>query len=174
MSRDETPLSWLSPKTAVRPSPIQGKGLFATAPIDRDEIVCIKGGYVLPAAAWQASEPTLGSCETQICRDFFIAPTGQAQREGSMLYSNHSCAPNIAPQGQIVFVAMRDITAGEELCHGWATTDDLGEEIACNCGAAECRGVVTGQDWRLPALQKKYAGYFAWHVQRRIDAAQAD
>ncbi len=170
MSSDETPLSWLSPKMAVRPSAIQGKGLFATAPIAGHEIVCIKGGYVLPAAAWHALEPTLGSCEIQISRDFFIAPTGQRQREGSMLYSNHSCAPNIAPQGQIVFVAIRDIAAGEELCHDWATTDDLDYEMTCNCGAADCRGTITGQDWRLPALQVKYAGYFAWHVQRRIDA----
>lgn len=34
-----------------------------------------------------------------------------------MLYTNHSCEPNIAIQGQIVFVAMREIAAGEELTH---------------------------------------------------------
>jgi hypothetical protein len=28
-----------------------------------------------------------------------------------MLFTNHSCDPNIALQGQIVFVAMRDIAA---------------------------------------------------------------
>ncbi len=97
MASEYPPLSWFSPKAVVRPSPIQGTGLFATAAIARDEIVCIKGGYILPGAAWHALEPTLGSCEIQIGQDFFIAPTDSAQREGSMLYSNHSCAPNIAP-----------------------------------------------------------------------------
>ncbi len=166
---ERPPLTWLSPKTEVRASPIQGRGLFATGPFVQDEIVGIKGGFILSGAAWTALEPSLGSCEIQIGRDFFIAPTDQAGREGSMLYSNHSCAPNIAPQGQIVFVAMRSIAAGEELCHDWATTDDLDYEMDCNCGAADCRRVITGQDWRIAELQSRYAGYFAWHVQRRID-----
>jgi len=30
--------------------------------------------------------------------------------------------------------------------------------------------VVTGEDWRKPELQRKYDGYFAWHIQRRIRA----
>ena len=56
-----------------------------------------------------------------------------------MLYLNHSCDPNCAIAGQIVFVAMRDIAAGEELTHDWATTDDLDYELDCRCGSAACR-----------------------------------
>lgn len=41
-----------------------------------------------------------------------------------MLYTNHSCDPNIGLQGQIVFVAMRDIAAGEELTHDWGSGVD--------------------------------------------------
>ncbi len=41
-----------------------------------------------------------------------------------MIFSNHSCDPNIGVQGQIVFVALREISIGEELTHDWATTDD--------------------------------------------------
>ena len=62
-----------------------------------------------------------------------------------MLYTNHSCEPNIAIRGQIVFVAMREIAAGEELTHDWATTDDLDYEMACRCGRPTCRGTVTGK-----------------------------
>ena len=32
-----------------------------------------------------------------------------------MLYSNHSCDANLGIRGEITFVAMRDIPAGEEL-----------------------------------------------------------
>jgi hypothetical protein len=39
-------LSYISPRAAVGPSPIHGRGLFATAPIAKGGIVCIKGGYV--------------------------------------------------------------------------------------------------------------------------------
>jgi len=49
-----------------------------------------------------------------------------------MIFSNHSCEPNIGVQGQIVYVAMRDIAPGEELTHDWAMTDDDENEHQCN------------------------------------------
>jgi uncharacterized protein len=85
-----------------------------------------------------------------------------------MIFSNHSCEPNIGVQGQIVFVAMRDVEAGEELTHDWAMTDDDRDEMACRCGAASCRGVVTGQDWRRPELQARSGDYMSWHLLRKI------
>jgi hypothetical protein len=30
---------------------------------------------------------------------------------------------------------------------------------------------VTGKDWMKPELQEKYAGWFCWFIQRKIDAA---
>ena len=68
---------------------------------------------------------------------------------------------------------LTDVAAGEELTHDWATTDDLRYEIECHCGRPTCRKVLTGQDWRKPELREKYRGWFAWHVQRKIDADQA-
>jgi uncharacterized protein len=85
-----------------------------------------------------------------------------------MIFSNHSCEPNIGVQGQIVFVAMRDVEAGEELTHDWATTDDDRYEMACNCGAATCRRVITGQDWRKPELQHRYGDYMSWYLLAKI------
>lgn len=85
-----------------------------------------------------------------------------------MIFSNHSCEPNIGVQGQIVFVALRDIEAGEELTHDWATTDDDTYEMDCKCGSPTCRGVITGQDWRRLDLQAKYAGYMSWYLMEKI------
>ena len=81
-----------------------------------------------------------------------------------MIFSNHSCEPNIGVRGQIVFVAMRDVAAGEELTHDWAMTDDDENEHPCNCGAAGCRKVITGKDWRRADLQEKYRGYMSWYL----------
>lgn len=75
-------------------------------------------------------------------------------------------------QGQIVFVAMRDIAADEELTHDWATTDDLEYEMSCKCASSTCRGTVTGRDWMRPELQEKYKGWFCWFIQRKIDRLQ--
>jgi len=131
-----TVLTYRSPKTEVKDSPIQGRGLFARTAIGAGEIVAVKGGYVLPTE----------------------------------LFTNHSCDPNIAIQGQIVFVAMRDIAPGEELTHDWATTDDADYTMTCLCGSPSCRGTITGKDWINPRLQEKYEGWFCWFLQRKIDA----
>ena len=131
----------------------------------------MKGGHVLThAEAWAALEPTLGAAEIQIAEDLFIAPVRDDQpRDGSMLYTNHSCDPNLAIQGQIVLVAMRDIAAGEELTIDWATTDDGDHEMTCQCGSPRCRGTVTGKDWMKPELQARYRGWFCWFLQRKIE-----
>ena len=91
-----------------------------------------------------------------------------------MLFTNHSCDPNIAIQGQIVLVAMRDIAPGEELTHDWATTDDLNYEMKCSCGSSNCRGTITGKDWMKKELQDKYRGWFCWFLQTKIDAFSSD
>lgn len=163
-------LSYRSPKTEVRDSPIHGKGLFAKQIITKGEIVTIKGGHILKNEEWSLLEQELESAEIQIAEDFFIAPIDKEHREGSMIYSNHSCDPNIGVQGQIIFVAMRDIIEGEELTHDWATTDDLDYSMDCNCKSLNCRKIITGKDWKKEELQKKYKGWFSWFIQRKIDA----
>ena len=85
-----------------------------------------------------------------------------------MLYSNHSCNPNLGVRGEITFVAMRDIRVGEELTHDWATTDDDEYSVECECGAANCRKILTGKDWQEPELQKRYASYFSAYLADKI------
>ncbi|HEX7787037.1 MAG TPA: SET domain-containing protein-lysine N-methyltransferase [Methylomirabilota bacterium] len=165
-------LTYRSPRTEVRPSPIHGKGLFAKRPIARGEIVAVKGGYVLTKEEWASLEPTLGAADIQISEALFIAPVDQTHRDGSMLFTNHSCDPNLAIQGQIVLVAMRDIAPGEELTVDWATTDDGDYTLDCRCGSPRCRRVVTGKDWTKPELQARYRGWFCWFLQRKIEAGR--
>jgi SET domain-containing protein len=164
-----TDLSYRSAKTEVRASRIHGQGLFAIRPIARGEIVAVKGGHVLTRAAWTTLERDLGPAEIQISDELVIAPVSAEERPGSMLYTNHSCDPNTAIQGQIVLVAMRDIAPGEELTHDWATTDDGEYEMECRCGSPGCRRLITGKDWMRPDLQERYRGWFCWFLQRKLD-----
>ena len=166
-------LTYRSPKTEVRPSPIHGQGLFARVAIAAGEIVAVKGGHVLTGSEWAALEPALGAADIQIAEDLFIAPVREDHRTGSMLYTNHCCDPNLAIQGQIVLVAMRDIDASEELTIDWATTDDGDHRMTCRCGSPRCRGTVTGKDWMKPELQERYRGWFCWFLQRKIDASDS-
>jgi SET domain-containing protein len=146
------PLSYRSPKTEVRESNIHGHDLFAVADIALREKIA----------------PRLGPVEIQIHDDLFIAPITEEERELSMLYLNHSCNPNLGTRGEIMFVAMRDIRAGEELTHDWAMTDDDDYSVECNCRVRDCRKSLTGKDWQRQELQKHYAGYFSAYLARKI------
>jgi SET domain-containing protein len=166
-----TRMSFLSAKTEVRRSAIHGRGLFAKESIAEGEVVAVKGGHIFDGRRLQQLQPLLGSAEIQIDDDLFIGPVTQEEREGSMIFSNHSCEPNLGVRGQIVFVAMRDIQPGEELTHDWAMTDCDDSVTACHCGAAGCRKTITGSDWMRKDLQEKYRGYFSWHLERKIRGA---
>lgn len=66
---------------------------------------------------------------------------------------------------------MRPIGPGEEVTIDYAMCDGSPyDEFACACGSARCRGRVTGNDWRDPALWERYAGHFSPYLQRRIAA----
>jgi uncharacterized protein len=162
------PLSYLSPKAAVRNSSIHGRGLFAIGEFEPGEIVCVKGGYIFTRAQLAEIASVLGPAEIQVADHLFIGPRRPEERDGGMIFSNHSCDPNIAVQGQIVFVALRRVSAGEELTHDWATTDDDDYSMTCRCGAACCRGTITGKDWRRSDLQRKYRGNFSWYLENKI------
>ncbi|MEP6821509.1 MAG: SET domain-containing protein-lysine N-methyltransferase [Chthoniobacterales bacterium] len=166
--RTAAALSYLSPKTEVRESPIHGRGLFAKDVIARDEIVAVKGGHIITREQLRALQPTLGAAEIQIADDLFVCPVTMEEREGSMIFSNHSCEPNLGVSGQITFVAMRAVQAGDELTHDWAMTDNDESTAKCHCGALNCRGNITGQDWQRPELQARYAGYFSSYLQHQI------
>jgi hypothetical protein len=162
-------LSYRSPKTEVRDSQIHGRGLFALADLAKDEIVAVKGGHIIDRKTLREEiTPRLGAVEIQIDKDLFVAPVTDEERESSMLYSNHSCNPNLGIRGEITFVAMRDIRAGEELTHDWAMTDDDDYSVECKCSTPNCRKILTGKDWQRTELQSRYAGYFSAYLADKI------
>ncbi|MEZ5810092.1 MAG: SET domain-containing protein-lysine N-methyltransferase [Rhizobiaceae bacterium] len=162
--------AWFSPKVEKRVSAIEGRGLFAVEPIAGGEMVVVKGGHLFDRRTRDELEPVLGPAEIQIDDDLFIGPMRIEDRETAMMHLNHCCEPNVGVNGQIAFFAMRDIAAGEELAMDYATFDNDDWTMQCNCGAAACRGTVTGQDWRKPELQERYAGWFSLYLQKKIAA----
>jgi len=63
---------------------------------------------------------------------------------------------------------LRESKIHGELTHDWCTTDDDSYSVECNCGAPNCRKILTGKDWQRPKLQKRYAGYFSAYLARKI------
>jgi hypothetical protein len=168
--------SWFSPKTEKRASPIQGRGLFARDAIAAGEIVAVKGGTIMDATSFALIRAEVSPAEIQIEDGLYIAPSSAEEVEANILCLNHSCNPNVGVRGQITFVAMRDIPAGAELTIDYAMIDGdpvERERMECSCSAPECRKIITGSDWRLPELQRRYAGYFSRYIHDRFVAEGA-
>jgi hypothetical protein len=162
------PNSYLSPKLEGRQSPGKGgRGVFACAPIRAGEIVAVWGGDVVTGEELaRFPQNRLTSLAVQVDENLYLVTT----KEGPGDWINHSCNPNAGLRGQITLVAIRDITPGEEVCIDYAMTDGSPyDEFECECGAPDCRGRVSGDDWRNPALWEKYAGFFSPYLQRRIE-----
>ncbi len=75
---------------------------------------------------------------------------------GASWYFNHSCDSNVAYDKKGNFVADRAIRAGEELFvdYGRMYTDPR-LKMKCACGAKNCRGFITGNDWLDPEFREK-------------------
>jgi hypothetical protein len=63
--------------------------------------------------------------------------------------------------GQLIFAAMRDVRAGEELTYDWAMEENIPARTECRCGAPTCRKILTGRDWTKPVLRRKYRRYLS-------------
>lgn len=164
-------LSYLSPKTEKRKYSTHGTGLYATEPILKGHVVAVKGGYIMSRARWVEIEKEVGeAAEIHISDDLVIAPNDPEEFEGCMMALNHSCEPNIGVEGQITYIAMRDIKPGEQLCLDYAMIDDYDGSMECNCKTSSCRKIINGKEWQKPELQKKYRGYFATFIQKKIDS----
>jgi hypothetical protein len=92
-------------------------------------------------------------------------------------YLNHSCEANVGFASDTSLVTIRDIEAGEMISNDYALTEHLigfFPGFKCNCGAANCRGQVSVNDWRIPELQVRYKGYFTSGVAALIAALTTD
>lgn len=158
---------WLDGSVVVGHSPIAGRGLFASAPIEAGTVVTRLGGRLVTTAELlvllrDADEyvDTLAVFDDA----HLILPAGT-----SVHFGNHSCDPNLWHVGPYELAARRPIAAGEELTVDYGTqSDGPGFSMPCSCGVVRCRGVVTSADWRLPDLQSRYGGHWTPVLAERI------
>jgi hypothetical protein len=173
-----TVASWISPKARKGdPSGIAGRGLFAVEPIAAGEVVAVKGGHVVDTATMLAQSARLRNSEIQIAEGLFLMALTDDEYEPVMLFVNHSCEPNVGFRGNVVLAAMCDVAPGEELTTDYALFDSPAppdDSMTCGCGTPSCRGRITGEDWKIPELQRRHAGWFSTYLADRIAGAGAE
>ncbi len=165
--------TYRSPKIEIRDDALAGRGVVAIVDIAQDEIVAIKAGHVVTRDEIDAVTAAAGDYALQIDDDFYIAPRVPDEVLDMSVMINHSCDPNVGFRGNVIYVAIRDIAAGEELFHDYAMERSDDYSLDCRCGSALCRGKVTGDDWKLPELQQRYGDYFSIYLRRKIQEAES-
>ena len=138
---------------AIRESPMQGLGVFATKPIPQGmRLIEYAGERLTPEAA----ETRYPDREGERHHTFLFAidddvVVDAAVNGNDARFINHSCAPNcdaVIDDGRIWIEAIRDIKPGEELAYDYAYVLDERHSPAarrrypCHCGAACCRGTI--------------------------------
>lgn len=164
--------SYLSEKVRVKKCGIHNRGVFAARPIRKDEVIAVWGGYIITQREFDRLRrkrfKNIDDYATKVADGFYLVSCRQGGLEDDDFF-NHSCEPNAGIKGQIMMVAMRPIAAGEEVTYDYAMTDaGFDYSFRCQCGARPCRKVITTSDWKKPALQKKYKGYFSWYIEEKI------
>jgi SET domain-containing protein len=157
-----------SAKIEVRGGGLEGRGVFATEKIEQGEVVAVKVGHVVTADQFSEITATVGDYALQIYDRFYLSPVAKEEVDRLTIFINHSCDPNVGFDGQITYVAMRDIEPGEELCHDYAMERTDNYSLDCRCGSVLCRGKVTGDDWKNPELQQRYGKYFSSYILSKI------
>ncbi|MCL5006979.1 MAG: SET domain-containing protein-lysine N-methyltransferase [Patescibacteria group bacterium] len=89
-------------------------------------------------------------------------------------FINHSCDSNTWMADAFTLIARRDIKRGEEITADYALweNENYSSDWQCVCGSPFCRGHITGDDWRLPEVQKRYRGHFSPLINKKIEAAE--
>lgn len=146
--------------------------MFAKELIKSGEIVYIKGGHVLTRSEL-FSNGVINSY-LPIPDNYYLGAVSSEEEDSIKLYNNHSCDPNCGLHGEITFIAIRDIQAGEELTVDYAFIDNEDYSFECHCGSPNCRHIITGFDWQIKRLQDEYYPFFAQYLKDKIDLMRAE
>jgi len=157
----------------VRPSPIEGLGLFAVRPLIAGERIR-RINVVREVTPDSPLREDLGE-RTDHC-DY---PDGKVVLLGFPdRHVNHNCDPNAYvayEHDRCYLVARRAIAAGDEITCDYNLNLTGGTSWPCHCSAPRCRGDTLGDFFRLPVeVQREYRPLLAdWFVMRNRDRLAA-
>jgi SET domain-containing protein len=157
----------------VKPSPIEGLGVFAARAFNAGErIRCIN--VVREITPESPIREELGEyVEHCSYPDGRVVLFGFPDR-----HVNHSCDPNaweLYDTDSSYLVARREIAAGEEITCDYNINIADGTAWPCKCQASRCRREVAGDFFRLPnQWQREYRPFLAeWFVRRHRERLAA-
>ena len=125
---------------SVKPSPIDGQGVFAAEPIPARRKIGEMRGELISVA--EARRRIKGRARIHMVEVSTRRAIDATESNGPLRFINHSCQPNAVlhiRQGRAEFYAIRDIEPGEELTADYGESHHEGR-LRCACGAPNCKG----------------------------------
>ena len=156
----------------VGPSRIHGEGVFARRPFRKgDRILAIDDSRVV------APDAPLDSAAGELPARYDDLAGGRIVRLRSPHFTNHSCDPNSYVKtidGVRYRIALRDISAGEEITSDYCINSRGDTVWTCNCGSAHCRRTIHSDFFHLPrSLQLQYLPLLDyWFVDENKEAIE--
>lgn len=153
---------WMDSRIKADNSCISGKGLFTSKDINEGEVIIRFGGRV-----FDENETKLARMESVISfsKGLFVGYF-KSDPVCPSDFLNHSCAPNVGMHDTLEVEAIRNIKAGEEILidYGFFCSGFILPSFLCQCGAEQCRKIITSDDWMMyssckyisPALKGRF------------------
>jgi len=137
----------------VRRSGVHGKGVFALAALQRDEVIIEYKGQVID---WPEALRRHPHDPSQPNHTFYFHIDDERVIDANVggnaaRWINHACQPNCEADeadGRIFIKALRAIKPGEELFYDYGLVIDerytpkLKKQFECRCGTKKCRGTM--------------------------------
>src|SRR3989304_2506173 len=153
--------SYISPLVEIRASKTHGKGMFAKKDILKGTIIYRWAGTFLDKKEVLKLDKDKYII-IQVEQDLWSVEP-RASPEDDTYFINHSCNPNVWMDNGVTFSAKRNIRKGEELTVDYAmfVSEDYVSKWECKCRSKNCRKTITGKDYLLKDLQKRYKNHFS-------------
>ena len=159
----------LTPRAEARLLDGNQLGIFAISPISVGTVIAVCGSMIYSSDVLEYIPQEHMRTALQIEDNLFVQTIADPV---DTYFINHSCHPNSGFLNAVQIVAMQDIPAGQEITYDDAMTNGTSRRrFVCHCNSIDCRGEITGDDWRQKNLQERYRGYFSPYLSRRIAAS---
>lgn len=142
-------------------SPIAGRGVFASRPIRRGQLILIMRGKRRRMRYRTPIDLRIGANWVPIAKDIWIEPVFPIR------FMNHCCEPNAGFKSPRHLYAMRDIMVGEEITIDYSAIEYVRFwSMPCSCGASRCRGTVRSVHFLTEQTYQGYLPFVPRFIQR--------
>lgn len=160
----------------LRPSGITGVGVFAVTGLRKtqkvaDGIAEEDFRSLIPWAFFECYDADVRKKIMDFCIGTPVGFVPPEELDFNKLsiewYLNHSCEGNCGFDEYGDFVAIKEIERGEELTYDYGLAESNPNfSMRCFCGSANCRRIITGNDWKDEEFQAKNRDHMLPQLQR--------